>query len=212
MASRENAGASAGRVGNRPYAATHPAGLIDRARSLVVVIDVQERYIPHLFEGERVVEAVRRLIDGAKLVGVPLLVTEQYPKGLGHLAPAIAEKLPPGHQVIQKLTLSCLGAAEFARQLERSGRDQVIVAGIEAHACVNQTVHELLERGHAVYLPIDAVSSRFPRDYEIAIERLARAGAVPTTVEAVLLEWVRTAESPEFQGVRQLIRDPLPAR
>ncbi|HZR80553.1 MAG TPA: isochorismatase family protein [Candidatus Binatia bacterium] len=184
--------------------------LLDRAQTLLLVIDVQERYLPHLYEGERVVEGTRRLIEAAKIVGVPIATTEQYPRGIGPTAPALRAALPAGHEPIQKLSLSCLGARQFAERLEASGRRQVLVAGIEAHACVNHTVHDLLAAGYGVHLAVDAVSSRFRRDYEIGVARLARAGAVATTVEAALLEWVRTAESPEFQPVRALIRDPLP--
>jgi nicotinamidase-related amidase len=185
-------------------------GLLDRGDSVLVVIDVQERYLPHLHEGARVVEGTRRMIEGAKLVGVPILVTEQYPKGIGRTAPVVRDALPEGVHPIEKLTMSCLGAPEFADRLARSGRRQVVVAGIEAQACVNQTVHQLLHHGYAVHLVVDAISARFPRDYEVAVDRLVRAGAVATTVEAALLEWVRTAEAPEFQGIRALIRDPLP--
>ena len=184
--------------------------LLDNATSVLVVIDVQERYLPHLYEGARVVEACRRLIEAAKRVGVPVMVTEQYPKGLGPTAPVLAAALPAGTTPIEKSSLSCLGCATFARALEASGRRQVVVAGIEAHACVSQTAHELLAAGYEVHLPVDALSSRFARDYEVAVRRFAQAGAVPTSVEAVLLEWVRTAESPHFQAVRGLIRDPLP--
>ncbi len=184
--------------------------LLDRNHSVVVVIDVQEKYLPHLHEAERVVEGCRRLIEGAKLVGVPLLPTEQYPKGLGPTATTLHDALPSGCVPIEKSTLSCLGCADFARALEASGRRQVVVAGIEAHACVSQTVHELLATGYEVHLVVDAVSARFPRDYRVALRRLEAAGAIPTTVEAVLLEWVRSADSPDFQGVRRIIRDPLP--
>lgn len=184
--------------------------LLDRNRSVVVVIDVQEKYLPHLHEADRVVEGCRRLVDGAKLVGVPLLPTEQYPKGLGPTAGALKETFPSGCVPIEKSTLSCLGCADFARALEASGRKQVVVAGIEAHACVSQTVHDLLAAGYEVHLVVDAVSARFPRDYRVALRRLEAAGAVPTTVEAVLLEWVRSADSPDFQGVRRIIRDALP--
>jgi nicotinamidase-related amidase len=185
--------------------------MLDRGDSVLVVIDVQERYLPHLHEGARVVEAARRMIAGAKLVGVPILVTEQYPKGVGHTAPAVREVLPEDFRAIEKLSMSCLGAPEFAERLARTGRRQVAVVGIEAQACVNQTVHQLLQQGFTVHLVVDAISSRFRRDYEIAVDRLIRAGAIATTVEAALLEWVRTAEAPEFQSIRALIRDPLPA-
>ena len=186
------------------------SGLLDRGDSVLLVIDVQERYLPHLFEGPRVLEATRRLIEGAKAVAVPILVTEQYPRGIGPTATQVRDALPEGVRPIEKMSMSCLGAPEFAARLRELGRRQVVVAGIEAQACVNQTVHQLLAAGFAVHLVVDAVSARFRRDYEIAVDRLVRAGAVGTTVEAVLLEWVRSAEAPEFQTIRGLIRDPLP--
>lgn len=187
------------------------SGLLDRDESVLVIIDVQERYIPHLYEGARVVEAARRLIEGAKLVGVPVLVTEQYPEGLGPTTPALRDILPADTKPIAKRTMSCVGEPAFVDALRATGRTQVVVAGIEAQACVNQTVHELLAAELETHVVVDALSSRFRRDYEVAVERQIRAGAVPTTVEAVLLEWVRTADAPEFQAIRQLIRDALPA-
>ena len=186
------------------------SGLLDRDESVLVIIDVQERYIPHLYEGARVVEAARRLIEGAKLVGVPVLVTEQYPEGLGPTTQALRDILPRDTKPIPKRTMSCVAEPAFVDALRACGRSQVVVAGIEAQACVNQTVHELLAAELETHVVVDALSSRFRRDYEVAVERQIRAGAVPTTVEAVLLEWVRTADAPEFQQIRQLIRDPLP--
>lgn len=187
------------------------SGLLDRDESVLVIIDVQERYIPHLHEGARVVEAARRLIEGAKLVGVPILVTEQYPEGLGHTTPVLRDILPADTTPISKRTMSCVAEPAFVDALRETGRTQVVIAGIEAQACVNQTVHELIAAQLETHIVVDALSSRFRRDYEVAVERQIGAGAVPTTVEAVLLEWVRTADAPEFQKIRQLIRDPLPA-
>jgi len=186
------------------------SGLLDRNESVLLVIDVQERYIAHLFEGARVVEATRRLIEAAKLVGVPILVTEQYPQGLGHTTPVVRDALPRGVAPIGKMTMSCAGEPSFVEALRASNRAQIVVAGIEAQACVNQTVHELIAADYETHLVVDAVSARFRRDYDVAVERMVRAGAVPTTVESVLLEWVRSAHAPEFQAVRALIRDPLP--
>lgn len=186
------------------------SGLLDRDDSVLVIIDVQERYIPHLFEGARVVEAARRLVEGAKLVGVPILVTEQYPEGLGHTTPAVRDALPARTRPIAKRTMSCASEPAFVDALRASERTQVVIAGIEAQACVNQTVHELLAAEYETHVVVDALSSRFRRDYEVAVERQVRAGAVPTTVESVLLEWVRTADAPEFQKIRALIREPLP--
>lgn len=184
--------------------------LLDPQRSLLVVIDVQERYIPHLFEGARVVEGTRRLVEGAKLVGVPILVTEQYRRGLGPTATPVLGALPGDVAPIEKSTLSCLGSPDVASRLRSSGRSQVLVAGIEAHACVNQTVHDLLAAGFETHLAVDAISARFVRDYRVAVDRLVGSGAIPSTVESALFEWVRSADSPHFQGIRALVRDPLP--
>jgi nicotinamidase-related amidase len=186
------------------------SGLLDREQSVLLVIDVQERYIRHLFEGARVVEATRRLIEGAKLVGVPILITEQYPQGLGATTPVVRDALPRSVRPIGKMTMSCAAEPAFVEALRDSERSQIVVAGIEAQACVNQTVHELIAAEYETHLVVDAVSARFRRDYQVAVDRMTRAGAVPTTVESVLLEWVRTAHAPEFQAMRALIRDPLP--
>ena len=186
------------------------SGLLERDRSVLVVIDVQERYMPHLREPRRLLEAVRRLILGAQEVGVPLLLTEQYPQGLGPTNSDLLEVLDPPVTPIEKRTMSCLSEPAFVKELESLNRDQIVIAGIEGHACVHQTVHEALSGGYETHVVVDAIDSRFPRDCEVALERAARAGATQTTVESVLLEWVRTADAPEFQAVRSLIRDPLP--
>lgn len=183
--------------------------MLDRADSLLLVIDVQEKYQPHLFEAARVVEGCRRLIEGAKLCGVPILVTEQYPQGLGPTVEVLRRALAP-IQAIDKLTMSCMGADAFRVALEAARRRQVVVCGIEAHACVNQTVHDLLAAGYDVQMAEDAISARFARDLAVAMRRLAQIGARPSTVETILLEWVRSAQAPEFGEIRRLIRDPLP--
>ncbi len=185
-------------------------GLLARGSSALLVIDLQERYLPHLAAGERVVEATRRMVEGARRLGVPVLLTEQYPEGLGPTAAAVRAALPEGVRPLRKMSMSCLGEPAFAAALAATGRSQIAVTGIEAQACVSQTVHQLLARGLSVHLVVDAVTSRFARDAEVAIGRMVRAGAVATTVEAALLEWVRTAEDPAFREIQALIRDPLP--
>jgi nicotinamidase-related amidase len=180
--------------------------LLDRSDSVLVVVDVQEAYRNLTVEHERMVQNVRRLLEAAKIMNVPILATEQYPKGLRHTQPEVADGFPEGQRVIEKLSLSCWKEPEFARAIEALGRSQVVVCGIEAHACVNQTVHHLLERGYQVHLPNDALSARFERDYRIGWEKMIGSGAVPSTVEMVCLEWVRTAEAPEFKAIHRLIK------
>lgn len=173
---------------------------------MLVVIDVQEAYRGLTVQHERMVRGVRMLIEAAKIVGVPVLATEQYPKGLGHLVPEVLEALPPGAVPIEKLTLSCCGTARFVEQLTALDRRQVLVCGIEAHACVNQTVHDLLQRGYHVHVPLDALSARTELDYRTGWEKMLGSGAVPSTVEMACLEWVRTAGTPEFKAVQKLIK------
>jgi nicotinamidase-related amidase len=180
--------------------------MLDRRDSVLVIIDVQEAYRDQTFEHGRMVQNVRRLLDAARIVGVPVLVTEQYPKGLGHIQAEVAEGFAPGQRIIEKMSMSCLGQPAFASELAALGRSQAVVCGIEAHACVNQTAHELMERGFQVHIPLDAISARFERDYRVGWEKLIGSGAVPSTVEMACLEWIRTAQAPEFKAIHALIK------
>lgn len=184
---------------------SHPR-VLDRDQSVLVVIDVQEAYRGITVEPERMLRGVRRLIEAARLVGVPILATEQYPKGLGHLMREVAEGLPDGIEIIEKRSLSCCGAPGFADRLAALSRRQVVVCGLEAHACVNQTTHDLLAGGYQVHLPFDALSSRFETDYRMGWEKMIGSGAVPSTVEMICLEWVRTADAPEFKAIQKLVK------
>jgi len=183
----------------------HPR-VLERDESVLLVIDVQEGYRGHTVEHERMVRAVRRLVDAATLMRVQVLATEQYPKGIGHIQPEVADGFPAGTRVIEKMSMSCCGQPAFVEHLRSLGRGQVVVCGIEAHACINQTVHDLLERGYRVHLPWDALSARAEHDYRIGWEKMIGSGAVPATVEMVCLEWVRTAEAPEFKAIHALIK------
>jgi hypothetical protein len=137
----------------------HPA-LLDRDRTVVLLIDLQERYRTILADWERTVAASLLLVRGAGLLGVPLLVTEQYPAGLGHTVADVAAHFPRDLEVVEKRTMSCCGSGAFEARLAATGRRQVLVAGIEAHACVQQTVHDLLAAGYQVHVARDGISSR----------------------------------------------------
>jgi len=184
---------------------SHPR-VLDRDQSVLVVIDVQEAYRGITVEPERLLRSVRRLVEAARIVGVPILATEQYPKGLGHFMPEVAAAFPDGTAVIEKRSLSCCGAPGFAERLAGLSRRQVVVCGLEAHACVNQTAHDLLDHGYQVHLPFDALSSRFETDYRLGWEKMIGSGAVPSTVEMICLEWVRTADAPEFKAIQKLLK------
>src|SRR5436309_11765469 len=123
------------------------AALLDRRRTVLVLIDLQEGYRAALHAWDRVVAASALLVRGAALLDLPLLVTEQYPRGLGHTAAEVANQFPAGLAVTEKMSMSCCSATPFASRLAETGRTQVLVAGIETHACVNQTVHDLVAAG-----------------------------------------------------------------
>jgi nicotinamidase-related amidase len=180
--------------------------MLDRNDCILVVIDVQEGYRNQTFEHERMVACVCRLVEAAKVMEVPMLVTEQYPKGLGHTQAEVAAAFADEQAVFEKMSMSCCRQPAFAERLTALGRFQVVVCGIEAHACVSQTVHELLEQGYQVHVPYDAISARFQTDYRIGWEKVIGSGAIPSTVEMVCLEWVRTAEAPEFKAIHRLIK------
>lgn len=183
----------------------HPA-LLDREGAVLVVIDVQERYRSVLHEFASMLDSVVRLVQGAAVLGLPVLVTEQYPRGLGHTVAELTEHLPADTHRFEKMSLSCVGEAAFMETLGRLGRQQVILTGLETHACVNQTAHDLLAAGQQVHLPLDATSARHAADVTAAWEKMRGAGVIPATSESVLLELVRTAEAPEFKALQQLIR------
>ena len=184
---------------------SHPR-VLDRNASALVVIDVQEAYRGLTVEHERMIRGLRRLVDAAKIVGIPVLATEQYPKGLGHLLPEVSEALPAGTAIVEKRSLSCYAEPRFAERIDALQRRQVVVCGLEAHACVNQTVHDLLQRGYQVHVPFDAISSRFEPDYRIGWEKMMGSGAIPSTVEMACLEWLRSADAPEFKAVQKLLK------
>jgi nicotinamidase-related amidase len=172
-------------------------GLLSCHRTLLIVVDVQEGF--RSYETfDQVAAACSKLLQGARIMEVPALVSEQYPKGLGHTAPEVGLEDEP---LIEKTVFSAVRAEGF----RLDGRDQAVVCGIETHVCVSQTVHDLLQRGIEVHVPADAVGSRHELDYTRGLERLDRSGAVVTTVEAVLFELLERAGTPEFKAVQSLV-------
>jgi nicotinamidase-related amidase len=179
---------------------------LDPERTALVVIDVQEAFRKALPEFDSVVGGVATLIRGAEAVGVPVVITEQYPKGLGATVPEVAEHLPAGTEPLEKLCFSATDADGF----DLGSRDQAVVCGIEAHVCVHQTVMGLLGQGIEVHVPRDAVGSRFDANKEVGVERAEEAGAVPTSVETALFELVGRAGTDQFKAVQKLILEFAP--
>ena len=175
---------------------------LDRERTALVIVDVQEAFRKALADFAEVASASATLARGAGELGLPVVVTEQYPKGLGATVDEVAEALPHGVEPIEKVRFSAAEAEGFGLE----GREQALVCGIEAHVCVNQTVLDLLERGVDVQVASDAVGSRTEANRRLGLERMERAGASLTSVETALFELLGGSDAPEFKAVQALVK------
>ena len=176
--------------------------LLTAEGAVLLLIDLQERLMPAICDGDAVVNRAVRLAEAARLLGVPVRATEQYPAGLGKTVPALAGY---PQSTMAKTTFSAAEDAGFSALLP-AGTREVVVAGCEAHVCVMQTVLGLLGLGHRVLLAADAVGSRDPADRSIAIDRARQHGAEIVTSEMVLFEWLRDSRHPKFREVQNLLR------
>ncbi len=179
---------------------------LDSGQTALLVVDIQEKLVPAMNQDlyRQLLQNVPLLIEGFRSLGLPIITTEQYPKGLGH---TIAEfKEATEEHCVEKLTFSCCGDDGFVAALKKTGARQVVVVGMETHVCVLQTVIDLLDQGFCVHLVRDAVSSRFVGDYTGALDLAAAAGAVITTTETALFQLVRIAGTEEFKAISKLVR------
>lgn len=181
--------------------------MMSRGDTALLVIDVQQRLAPSIGRHRRIVWNARRLIDGAKVLGLPVVATEQYPEGLGPTVPELADRLGT---IPSKITFSCGGCGSLFDGLRQRNVHKLLVCGIEAHVCVQQTVLDLLADGWPVYVAVDAVGSRFDIDCRTALARMDSAGATLTTTEAALFEWCEVAGTPEFRQISRLVREEGP--
>jgi nicotinamidase-related amidase len=172
--------------------------LLERDRAALVVVDVQEGFRSYgTFES--MAAACGRLVEGARILGVPIVATAQYPKGLGPVVPEVGLD---GVEPVEKTVFSAVRADGF----DLGGRDQAVVCGIEAHICVSQTVHDLLDRGVEVHVARDAVASRHQGDLEVGLAKMERAGALTSSVETALFELCGAAGTDEFKAVQKVIK------
>lgn len=178
--------------------------LIEHARSILLLVDLQEKLMPAMAETRDICRQIGILLAAARALQVPVLASEQYPAGLGPTVPEIAAGLRQG-EIQAKTEFSCYADPALRQRLLAAG-DQVVLAGIEAHVCVLQTGLELLEAGRPVFVVTDAVSARRSESKTIALQRLAGAGATLVTTEMVVFEWLRRADRPEFKPLSRLIR------
>ena len=179
----------------------------DAGSSVLLVIDIQTkltRVMPI-----KVLARLQRytgvLLKAANTLKIPVLVTEQYPKGLGHLEPEISVLLADDAKRYEKTSFSCAGTTEFMEALSQSGRKQAILVGMEAHVCVLQTAMDLKSLGYQIFVVADAVCSRHRESYETALIRMRQAGVIIVNAESVLFEWLRDAKHEQFKTIQSLI-------
>lgn len=180
--------------------------LLDAEQAVLLVIDVQERFASHIVDFEKMVANIGILVEAATLLSVPVVVTEQYRKGLGETVASIKAKLLPDVGNFEKSCFSATGSPEVASHLAKLGRNQVIVCGIETHVCVNQTVHDLLRLGYQVHLVTDAVSSRSAENKLVGLAKMYAAGALPSSVECCLFEMLVESGTERFKAVQKLVK------
>ena len=181
---------------------------LSREQALILCIDVQERLAQAMPEEllERLVYNASNLLRGAQALGVPVLVSEQYRKGLGVTLPTLSDALPAGTPRFEKLDFSAWADPAIAKAIVDSGRSQIIVFGVETHVCVYQTVRDLTHVGYRVHVPHDAVCSRDPENLRVGLVLAERAGATVTATETVLFDLLGRAGTPEFKAISALVK------
>jgi nicotinamidase-related amidase len=186
---------------NTPY----PPSL-KRDQALLLVIDEQGKLFDQTFNHDEIVRTSSIMIRGCQLLHIPILVTEQYPKGLGPTVSIIQEALGSDYKPLEKMTFSCLGDEKIVKAVEQSGRTQLLFIGIESHVCVHQTCVHAIQMGYQVYLIKDAISSRSESNRRIGFEKMQYAGAIPSSAEMALFELMYTAEMEPFKAISKLVR------
>jgi len=173
--------------------------------ALLLIIDVQEKLFRVIHEKETLLSSLQKLVKGCRLLGVPVLVTEQNPAGLGPTVPDLAALMPDAIKVT-KFSFSCCAESGFIEQLKAMSRRQVLVCGIESHICVYQTSMDLLAAGYEVQVVSDGISSRTPQNKKLALGRLSADGAKLTGVEMALFELLRTAKAEHFKAISAIVK------
>jgi isochorismate hydrolase len=183
----------------------HP-NILDRDRAALVIVDLQESFREVIPDFAALAERIATLARGAQILGVPVLVTEQYPRGLGKTASEITAVLNPDTPVFEKTAFSSCGAESFTDHLASLARDQILLCGIEAHICINQTAHDLLAGNRQVHLVTDCIGARSERNRAVALRKMRGSGALLSTVEMALFEMLGDARDQHFKSIQALIR------
>jgi len=182
--------------------------LCDASKSALLIIDIQT-HLTAVMPAKvlaRLKKNTSLLIKAAETLSIPILATEQYPKGLGPLESEIVEILPEGTLRFEKTCFSCVGADNFLEKLKDSGRKQIIILGLEAHVCVLQTAIDLMENDYQVFVVIDGICSRHRENYEASLQRMRQSGIITCNAESVLFEWLRDSKNTQFKTLSNLVR------
>jgi len=179
--------------------------LIDPNNACLLVIDIQSKLNPVMFDAGRAPQGAAKLLLGADILNIPAIVTEQYSKGVGPTVDDLQDFMPEGSPM-EKNTFSCMRDEPFTERLQSLDRKQAVICGIEAHICVLQTALQLIEQGYDVFAVEDATASRTPENHRAGLERIRHAGGNIVTTEMVLFEWLQKSGTPEFKQISQLIK------
>ncbi|MBX2860686.1 MAG: isochorismatase family protein [Vampirovibrio sp.] len=180
--------------------------LLNLDQSLLLIVDVQEKFMPVVNRSEQFISQCRRMTQGAAALQLPVLVSEQYPKGLGHTVPELANDLPPGTPIMEKTAFGCLQDTAIRDKINSLNRNQIMLIGLETHVCINQTAHQLLEAGYQVHLLEDAITSRTQENHNIGLVKMRQSGIITSCVEAALFELMETATHPAFKTIQGLVK------
>ena len=180
--------------------------ILDGTRAALLVIDIQEAFRPVIQDFKSVADRAAVAIRGFGALGRRVLVTEQYPKGLGRIAQEIRDVLPDDFEFFEKTAFSSCGASKLEGELKAAGVSQVVICGLEAHVCVNQTAHDLLERGFDVHLLTDCVTSRAEIDRDAGVSKMFASGVIPSSVEMALFEMMRDSTHEKFKEIQALVK------
>ena len=173
--------------------------------SVLLVIDVQEKLFRAINQKEQLLDNLQRLIKGIKVLEIPILLTEQYPQGLGATLPEIAQLLLDS-KAFPKVCFSCYGVEAFLQAFKKLNRKQVLIAGIESHVCVYQTAANLITAGYEVYAISDGISSRTEQNRGVGLKMMTQLGAKLTSTEAALFELLKVAKGDKFKAINQIVR------
>ena len=183
------------------------AQLLDRKSAALVVLDLQAKLVPAIFEPQRVIRNTQLLLRLARILDIPTVLTSHYPKGLGSIIPEIVE-FAPGIDPIEKTSFGCFGEPDFLRQLKLRAPEarSLLMAGVESHICIMQTTLGALEAGYLVHIAADATSSRTEENWQIGLHRMERAGAVISSTEMLVYELLAKSNTPEFKAILPLLK------